>query len=119
MSATPETGTLIFNTKPDKSGNGFSLNYYVSDVIGGFVTFNLNGTAGSGSQGFINMPATMYLVDAPISTGLAVSTVGVVQMNDQNTGSSINWASMVNTIASRPNPAILIQKGVKLTILQA
>jgi hypothetical protein len=116
---TPETGTLIFNTKSDGTGQGFTASFYVSDVVGAFVTWNLNGVAVAGSQNFINVPFDCYLYDVSIATGNTVTVAGIVQLNDQNSGSVISWANQLNTLATRVHPNIPLKAGRKFAILQA
>lgn len=116
--ATPENGTLTFNTKPDKSGQGLSLSFYSSDVPGAAATLSLSSIAGSGDQTFFTMPATMYLVDVSLTTGQTVTVGYSVNVFDVPTGNMISVANSINTIATRPNPAILIPKGAKFTLIQ-
>ena len=113
---TPENGVFSFR---GKSGKSYNISFYSSDVIGAPVTMNLNGLAGAGSQTFYIIPEDCVLEDVSITTGQTVSTVGVVQVNDANTGNIISWANQVNTLANRQKPMIPLPRGVKFTTIQA
>ena len=112
---TPETGIVQIKTR---SG---VVNYsiYSSDVIAAPVTWNLNGVAAAGGQSFVIVPDDGIISDVSIATGQTVSTVGIVQLNDQNVGSVFSWANQVNTLATRVSPQIQVRKGMKLAIIQA
>ena len=112
---TPESGIIALR---GKSGNSYNLSFYSSDVIGSAVTFNLNGIAVAGSQSFYLIPEDCVIEDISITTGQTVSTVGIVQLNDANTGNVIAWANQVSTLATRVKPMIRLPRGAKLTIIQ-
>lgn len=114
--ATPETGVLTF---AGQSGKVYSLSFYSSDVLGASVTFSMVGLAGTGSQTFWITPETVRLVGASIITGQTVSTIGRIQVNDVDIGTPLAWANVVNTLATRDFPPIVIGGGKKFTIVQA
>lgn len=113
---TPETGVITF---VGKSGRTYTLSFYSSDVVGAYVTFSTSGLAGTGSQTFWNTPETVQIKDISIITGQTVSTIGVLQVNDVATGNVIAWANVVNTLAFRAFPPMVISAGRKFTIVQA
>lgn len=113
---TPENGAIVLT---GKSGRNYNISMYVSDVIGAFVTMNLNGTAVAGSQNFLIIPEDCVIQDISIATGNTVTTSGIIQQNDANTGNVVVWANQVNTLATRVKPMVPLSRGAKLTILQA
>jgi len=101
------------------SGKSYNINFYSSDVIGAFVTFNLNGLAVAGSQNFYIIPENCILEDISFTSSNTVSTAWVVQINDSNTGNVVSIANQLNTLANRQKPLIPVPAGKKFALLQA
>lgn len=113
---TPTNGALFFR---GRSGKNYSVNIYISDVVGAAVTFNTVGAAVAGSQTFWLAPEDVVLVDASIVTGPTVMTNLVPYANDAPVGSTLPIAAFLSTLANRPNPGIGYAAGRKITIIQA
>jgi len=113
---TAGNGTLTFR---GQSGKSYNINFYSSDVIGAFVTFNLNGLAVAGSQTFYLLPENVVLTEVSFVSSNTVSTGWIVQSNDANTGNVIQIAAQLTTLANRQKPMIPMQAGRKFALLQA
>jgi len=112
MVATAQNGTLQW---VGTSGRSYSISFYNPDVSGSAITFATT-KAGASSSNFWNAPETIILKDASIITGIADTTIAVINVNDVPTPNIIDMASIVNTLSNRSVPPITISKGSKITI---
>jgi hypothetical protein len=101
------------------SGKVYSLNIYISDVIGAAVTMSLSGVAGTASQNFYILPENCVITDISVVTGPTVMTNLVFQINDQNIGIVTPIASVLTTLSTRATPKAPLPGNRKMTIVQA
>lgn len=117
MVATPKTGTLTF--RGDQSGRVYNYSIYDSDVAGAFVTWSLNGTAGSSSVNFISAPENMTLIDVSVVTGIVDTTAILLYLDDAAIpGTLTQWANVVNTLQKRSFPPLKIRGGRKVQFIE-
>lgn len=113
MAATPKTGFIKFRGL--ESNKEYTYSIYNSDVAGGFVTLATTATAGTGSVNFISAPENMVLVDVSVVTGIVDTTALLLWLDDGPIPNTfIQWAAVVNTLATRAVPALGIKKGRKV-----
>jgi len=115
MAATPKNGTMVFR---GRSGKTYNWNVYVSDVAAAYVTMSKTGAAVAGSQNFFIAPEDIKLVDFSIVTGTQDTTTLSCQRNDVGTGDILPYATNLTTIATRPSPGVVWQRGDKITFVQ-
>lgn len=113
---TPTNGAL---TLKGRSGKTYAINFYISDVIGAYVTMSLVGVAGSGSQNWYSAPEDCIITDISLATGPTVMTNMRLQISDIDVGVIVPIANYLNTLANRGNPNIPLPANKKFTILQA
>ena len=103
------TNVLYFR---GRSGRIYTVNAYVSDVIGANVLFNLNGAAGAASDTYIRLPEPAVLYDASIITGPTVATgMTFTQDGAVIAGSAVLLAAQLNTLATRGALAVAFPAG--------
>lgn len=116
MAATPKTGTLTFR---GQSGRTYTYSIYNSDVADAFVTWSLNGTAGTSSVNFVSAPENMELIDASFVTGIVDTTALLLYLDDAAIpGTLFQWANAVNTLQSRAFPPLKIRAGRKVQLIE-
>jgi len=101
------------------SGKEYSYNIYISDVANAPVTFSTVGQAVAGGQNFIITPEPCEIKDIAVTTGPTVIFNLVPYVNDVSSGQIMSLANVINTLQTRSFPAVKINGGRKLTILQA
>jgi len=118
MAATPKTGTLHFLGLRSKTT--FTKAFYNADVNGTYCRIdNGNGTPGAtGGENFVKFNEPVQLFDVATVTGI-VDTANIRVMGDYNpTPYVINWASQVNTLATRPPMNIRFKAGTSISFMQ-
>lgn len=113
---TPENGAI---TLTGRSGKAYTINFYVSDVIGASCTFNTVGVAVAGSTTFYLVPEDVIVSDISIATGNTVATNLVPYVNDVPIGSAVPIANIINTLNNRSFANFGIKSGKKFTLIQA
>lgn len=113
---TPTTGSLIL---AGKSGRQYAVSFYIADVVGTDVKFNLNGLATASSQSFYIIPEDSVIKDISLTTGPTVIFSLIIKANDVPTGSVVPIANCINTLANRAIPNIGFQAGRKFTMTEA
>jgi hypothetical protein len=118
MAATAKTGTLVFLGLG--SNTTFNVPFYNADVAGTYCRLdNGSGTPGAtGGADFVTFSENVKLIDAAVVTGI-VDTANLRLMIDYKpTAYVINWASQVNTLATRPPLNIGISAGRRISFSQ-
>lgn len=117
MAAAPKNALLTF--RGDQTGRQYAYSVYFSDVAAAFTTWSLSGAAGTSSTNFISAPENMTLIDASVPTGLTDTTTCLLWINDAPApGNLIQYANIVNTLASRSFPVFRISQGRKVQLQQ-
>jgi hypothetical protein len=118
MGATPKTGAVMFMGLSTKTT--YTKAIYNADTAGTYCRIdNGAGTPGAtGGADFCVFPEAVQLFDASFVTGI-VDTANLRVMADYNpTSYVINWASHVNTLATRPALNIRFKAGTRISLQQ-
>lgn len=118
MGATPKTGVVHF--RGASSGSSYQIPLYNADVNGTYCRLdNGGGTPGAtGGADVVFFNERVILVDAAFVTGI-VDTANLRVMADYKpTPYVINWATYVNTLATRPPLNIKFDKGTRISFQQ-
>ena len=100
MAATPKNATFTFK---GASGRLYQVDAYVSDVANAYLTWNPNGTAGTGTLQYWVAPENVQLVDYSMITGTADTTTLVMLENGAiKPGSAMRYANQLNSLPFRP-----------------
>lgn len=116
MSATPKYGTLFYLGV--QTGRTYAIDTYVSDVVGGAVTFDSGSGASATSDTFWIAPENVVLKDFSIATGLADTTKISINANGVQTGNRLRYANHLNTLNNRPQLGIPFRAGTKIAASQ-
>lgn len=102
---TPTNGTLSFR---GKSGQLYTVDAYISDVVNAAVTFNVGGgSAVAGSLPYWIPPEDVVLEDAAIHTGPTVAVGFYLTRNGTVAGASnIRLTTVLDTLNNRPKFAV-------------
>jgi len=114
VTATNGTATFVKD-----SGETFSVNFYIADVVGTDVKWNLSGLAAAANQAFINAPRNMVLRDLAIKTGPTVMFSLILKRDDVPTGNVIAISQFLDTLNNRPVLNIPYRAGTKITMAEA
>jgi hypothetical protein len=114
MAAAPQYATAILST----NGGDIAIDMYLSDVVGANGNFDSGNSASSTSHQFWTAPASGFITDFSIKTGMTDTTCGTFTVNGSRTKSTIRWANHLNTMALRPPLNIPINAGEQLSIIQ-
>lgn len=118
MGATPKTGTLHFRGL--STGVTYTKPFYNADTAGTLCRIGIAGqTPGAaGGNDYCVFPEAVSLYDVSVVTGI-VDTANLLILADFNpTAFSINWASHVNTLATRPALNIGFKAGTRIALQQ-
>ena len=118
MAATPKTGVILFQGL--SSGTVYQKPVYNADVNGTLCRIEAgSGTPGAtGGQDYVTFSENVKIIDAALVTGI-VDTANVRIMVDNNpTPYMLNWATYVNTLATRPPINVAISAGRRIGFLQ-
>lgn len=118
MAATPKTGTLHFRGL--RSGTTYTKPIYNADVAATLCRIGIAGATpgASGGEDFCVFNEPVILYDVSVVTGI-VDTANLLILADYNpTAYSINWASHVNTLATRPALNIGFNPGTRISLQQ-
>lgn len=113
---TATNGIFMFR---GQSGRLYSINGYISDVVGANLTFNVAGAAVAGSDTTWRAPEAVVLEDIAITTGPTVA-VGLLMKRDNApvNASTINFKTVLDTLATRPRQAIPFPAGTLVGAVQ-
>jgi len=98
MAAAPQTGTCTF---VGQSGAYYSVDMYISDVVGGLTNWDSGAGASATSETFWTAPENVTLVDFSIITGLTDTFTLRLTANGRNLQSLIRHANHLNTLPFR------------------
>lgn len=118
MGATAKTGTIHFVGLNSKTT--YSKPFYNADIAGTYCRIdNGSGTPGAtGGADFCVFPEPVQLYDLSVVTGI-VDTANLRIMADYNpTSYIVNWASHVNSLATRPQLNIRFKQGTRISLQQ-
>lgn len=118
MGATPKTGTLHFRGL--SSGTTYSKPFYNADVAGTLCRIGIVGATpgATGGEDYTVFSENVVLYDVSVVTGI-VDTANMLVLADFNaTPYSVNWASHVNTLATRPSLNIGFKAGTRISLQQ-
>lgn len=114
---TPTNGTATFM---GRSGRKYTVDFYISDVVGAPVTWGVSGNAAAGSLTFWRAPEDVVLTDLSIATGPTVMVALVPTAND---GIIPNYrfriANFLNTLTTRPDVNVGFAAGRNVGMIQA
>lgn len=115
MAATPQRGQVRF--RGVQSGQPYTYNIYNSDVAAAFVTWNLNGQAGTTNDTYIIAPEDLVLEEMSLVTGI-VDTTGLLWYANgaAKAGYIVQWALAISTLQSRSFPKFMVSKGTRLQL---
>jgi len=114
---TPTYGTAVF--KGLQTSQTYSVDFYVSDVVGAPVQWD-NGTGASATSGpFWKSPENVALIDLSIVTGPTVM-VGLIPTSDGFPigGQRFRIANFLNTLATRASVALGFARGKNIGMIQ-
>lgn len=118
MAATPKTGVLHFMGM--QSGTTYQVPLYNADVAGTLCRLDAGaGTPGAaGGADIVVFNEPVRLIDAAFVTGI-VDTANLRVLADYKpTAYVINWATYVNTLATRPPLNIGFKAGTRISFQQ-
>jgi len=109
-------GTLM--AVGQRTGRTYSIDIYVPDATATFLTWNVSGLAGSGSNNTFQAQEPLIIRD--VSIGAAPTAVGCIfQAGGANVnGATLRWANQLAANPNRPKLAIPIPEGVFVGALQ-
>ncbi len=116
MAAAPQRGTLTCRSLDGK--RGFSVDMYLSDVVGANVNFDSGAGAGTGSETFFTFKEAVIITDFSLPTGMTDTTLmrwvgdGVPSLN------TLRYAQHLNTLNNRPVPGVIVNAGSRLGAIQ-
>jgi len=114
---TATNGTATFQ---GASGQVYSVDFYISDVVAAPCTFGVSGNAAAGSLTFWRAPEQVTLVDLSIATGPTVMVALVPTSNDGVIpGKRFRIANFLNTLTNRPPIRLTWGAGKNIGLLQA
>ena len=116
--ATAKTGTLHFRGL--QSGKTFTKAIYNADIANTLCRISIAGVTpgATGGTDYAVFPEDVLLYDCAFVTGIT-DTANLLILADFNaTPFSINWASHVNTLATRPALNIGFKRGTRVSFQQ-
>ncbi len=111
MVAAPQLGTF---TLVGASGQHYTKDVYISDVVGGLVRFSAGGLAGATTLDHWTPPEPVRLVDFSILVGLTDTEALQITRAGNPTGDVLRYANHLNTLNSRPIPNIPFGVGMEM-----
>jgi len=114
---TPTYGTAVFQGL--QSGQTYSVDFYVSDVVGAPVQWDNGNGATTTSGAFWKAPENVALIDLSIATGPTVM-VGLIPTSDGFPigGQRFRIANFLNSLATRAKLALGFRGGKNIGMLQ-
>lgn len=114
VTATNGTATFV-----GRSGKTYMVDFYISDVVAAYCTFNPAGAAGTGNNTFWRAPEDVVLTDLAIATGPTVMK-GLQALSDDApiSGGALRIAQFLNSLNQRPNPNIGWRMGRNIALIQ-
>lgn len=116
MAAAPKYGTFFYLGV--QTNRTYAIDAYVSDVVGGSVTFDSGAGASSTSDTFWIAPENVILRDWSIPTGLTDTTKISINANGVQTGNRLRHANHLNSLNNRPQLGIPFRAGTKIACSQ-
>jgi hypothetical protein len=109
-------GTLVLTGM--KSWRVYSVDLYIPDATGTFLTFNPSGLAASTSPDTYRVPEDCVLID--VTTAAAPTAVGgTLNVNSGVVnGGTFRWADRLNTLSNRAKFAVPIRGGDFISVKQ-
>lgn len=92
-----------------KSGRQYVIDAYLPDAVGGNVTFNMSGSAGTGTPTNFRAPEDLVITDISVVTGTTAVGLNIYVNQALINGSSIRYANHLNTLNNRPKLAIAVR----------
>jgi len=108
----------VFKFMGARSGRSYSVDAYLSDVVGALVRFDAGDGASATSPDFWIAPEPVILTDFAIVTGMTDTTKIQMTRNGQPTMDHLRFAMHVQTLAARPSLSTGVAPGVALRIIQ-
>ena len=103
MVAAPQLGTMTF---VGASGQHYSKDVYLSDVVAGVINWSAGGAAGVGTLDHWTPQEPVRMVDFSVLTGLTDTECLQITRAGNPTGDVLRYANHLNTLNSRPIPNI-------------
>ncbi len=116
MAAAPQRASLTLRSLDGK--RGYTVDVYLSDIVGANINFDSGAGAGTGSETFATFKEAVVITDFSIKTGMTDTTLirwvgsGVPSMN------TTRYENHLNTLNNRPIPGIIINQGSRLGAIQ-
>lgn len=115
---TPTYGTATF--QGTKTGKNYSVDFYISDVVGAPVTWDSGSGAGATTLTFWKAPEPVILIDLSIVTGPTVMfTLFPTADGGQIPGMRYRIANFLNTLAFRPRLTLGFNQGTNVGLTQS
>jgi len=108
-------GTMVL---AGKTGRIYSVDLYIPDATGTFLTFNPSGLAASTSPSDYRIPEDCVLID--VTTAAAPTAVGGTLKVDSGVvnGGTFRWADRLNTLSNRAKFSVPIRAGSFISVIQ-
>lgn len=116
MAAAPRYGTIF--ARGVRSGKGYAVDLYISDVVSGLGNWDSGAGASSTSDTFFTFGEPVVIYDFSIATGLTDTTAARFVGNGRPSSEVIRWANQLNTLNNRPRLNIPVRAGTRLGMLQ-
>jgi hypothetical protein len=116
MAAAPRSGTMFF--RGTQTGRTYAVDVYVSDVVGGAVTFDSGAGASATSDTFYIAPENIILNDFSIASGLTDTAKISINANGVQTGNRLRYANHLNSLNNRPLLGVPFRAGSKIACSQ-
>lgn len=113
------TATNAIATFVKDNGETQSVSFYIADVVGTDVKWNLSALSTSTNQAFITASRNMLLRDIAITTGPTVTKVLIIKRDDVPVGNVVSIAQYLDSLNSRPPLNIPYRAGAKITFTEA
>jgi len=116
MVAAPQSGTLV--CRGLKSKTTYTIDIYITDVVGASVKFDGGAGASATSPDFYTFPEPVIIEDLSVVTGLTDTTKIRLVGNGKPSANILRYALHLTTLNNRPRLTVGVRAGSRLSAIQ-